>query len=168
MKNLSAALCLVVFSSLLLVSCGKSSQVKQLESDLSKRVMQLHDSGMAKMRQARTLTAQLDSALALHDSLAGKFPKESAGHNSNDINESKQKLASASSAMEAWMAGHKPYDVNMKHDEAMSKLNADIQELEKVGARFDTAIVDATGTIENHRKVAAELLAKKPVNKSRK
>ena len=63
------------------------------------------------------------------------------------------------------MAGHKPYDPEGKHDDAMAQLNADVQELTNVSAQIDRAIVDATGTIENHRKFAAELLAKKPVKK---
>ena len=79
MKRLSAMVILIVFCSLLLVSCGKTSQQKEMESDLNKRVMQLHDSGMVKMRQAQALDAQLDSAKVLHDSLAAKFPKMQQG-----------------------------------------------------------------------------------------
>jgi prefoldin subunit 5 len=67
--------------------------------------------------------------------------------------------------MHAWMAAHKPYDPEMKHDEAMKMLNADFDELSKVSMQLDTAIADVTATIENHRKSAAELLAKKPVKK---
>ncbi len=163
MKSLSATLFLVL--SFLLISCGKTEQQKQAESDLNKRLMQMHDAGMTKMREAASLSSQLDSALTLHDSLAAKFPKETAGHDSRDIAEAKQKLASARSAMGAWMAAHKPYNVNAKHDEAMTQLNAEIAELTKVGQQLDTAIVDVTGTVENHRKFAAELLAKKPVKR---
>jgi outer membrane murein-binding lipoprotein Lpp len=165
MKTSSLTLFVLLLSALLLAGCGKSAQQKQMEADLNTRVMQLHDSGMAKMRQAQTLDAQLDSALTMHDSLAGKFPRESTGHSSTDINDAKQKIASARAAMEAWMAGHKPYDENAKHEETMSMLNADLQGIEKVSAQLDTAIVDATGTIENHRKFAADLLAKKPAKR---
>jgi hypothetical protein len=167
MKRLSAMVIIVLFSSLLLVSCGKTSQQKAMESDLNKRVMQLHDSGMAKMRQAQALDAQLDSAKALHVSLAAKFPKNAAGHSSDDIAQAKGKIESAQAAMHAWMSTHKPYDPEAKHDEVMAQLNADVQELTNVSTQFDTAITDATGTVENHRKFAAELLAK-PVKKGRK
>ncbi len=168
MKNLSFTLFLAFLSSLLLVSCGKTSQQKQMESDLNKQVMQLHDTEMAKMRQAQGLESQLDSVKTLHDSLASKYPKEAANHSSDDIVQAKQKLASARSAMNAWMSAHKPYEAEMKHEEAVKKLNADVQELTSVGAQLNMAIVEATGTVENHRKFAAELLAKKPVKKGGK
>lgn len=165
MKTTFTTLFAILLSAFLLVGCGKSEQQKQMESDLNKRVAQLHDSGMVKMRQAQALDSQLDSARTLHDSLAAKYPKEAADHSSDDIAQAKQKLASARSAMESWMSGHKPYDAEMKHDEALAQLNKDVQDLTNVSAQMDTAIVDATGTIENHRKFAAELLAKKPVKK---
>jgi hypothetical protein len=167
MKQLSAMVIFALFCSLLLASCGKTSEQKQMESDLNKRVMQLHDSGMAKMRQAQGLDAQLDSAKALHDSLAAKFPKDAAGHSGDDIAQAKGKIESAQAAMHAWMSTHKPYDPEAKHEEVMAKLNADVQELTSVTTQLDTAIADATGTVENHRKFAAELLAK-PVKKGRK
>ena len=85
----------VLLSALLLAGCGKSAQEKQMESDLSKRVMQLHDSGMVKMRQAQALDSQLDSAKVLHDSLAARFPKNAAGHTSDDIVQAKEKLMTA-------------------------------------------------------------------------
>ena len=165
MKRLSAALVLALVCSLLLVSCGKTDKQRQMESDLNKRVMQMHDSGMVKMRQAQALETQLDSAKVLHDSLATKYPKDAANHGSDDIVQVKQKLASARDAMEAWMSKHKPYDAETKHDEAVTQLNAEIEELATVGSQLDAAIADATGTIENHRKFAAELLAKKPAKK---
>ncbi len=132
MKRLSAMVIFALFCSLLLASCGKTSEQKQMESDLNKRVMQLHDSGMAKMRQAQGLDAQLDSAKALHDSLAAKFPKDAAGHSGDDIAQAKGKIESAQAAMHAWMSTHKPYDPEAKHDEVMAKLNADVQELTNV------------------------------------
>jgi hypothetical protein len=168
MKQLSTAIVLALSSCLLLVSCGKTSQQKQMESDLNKRVMQLHDSGMVKMRQAQALTSQLDSAKILHDSLAAKFPKETANHTGDDIAQVSEKLSSAQGGMHAWMAAHKPYDPETKHDEALAKLNADIQKLAYVSAQLDLAIADATGTIENHRKFATELLAKMAAKKGRK
>jgi hypothetical protein len=167
MKRLSAMVFFALFCSLLLASCGKTSEQKQMESDLNKQVMQLHDSGMAKMRQAQALDAQLDSAMALHDSLAAKFPKDAAGHSSDDIAQAKGKLESAQAAMHTWMSAHKPYDPEAKHDEVVAQLNADVQELTNLSTQFDTAITDATGTVENHRKFAAELQAK-PAKKGRK
>ena len=167
MKRLSAMVIFALFCSLLLASCGKTSEQKQMESDLNKRVMQLHDSGMAKMRQAQALDAQLDSAKALHDSLAAKFPKNAAGHSGDDIAQAKGKIESAQAAMHAWMSTHKPYDPEAKHDEVMAKLNADVQELTNQATQFDKAITDATGTVEDHRKFASELLAK-PSKKGKK
>jgi hypothetical protein len=168
MKAHSVTLLVLFLSALFFAGCGKSSQQKQMEGDLNKRVMQLHDSGMVKMRQAQGLESQLDSTKVLSDSLAAKFPGDAAGHGSDDISQAKERLSIAEGAMHAWMAGHKPYDPEGKHDDAMTQLNADIQELMNVSTQLDTAIVDATGTIENHRKYAAELLAKKPVKKGKK
>ncbi len=165
MKNLPLALFVLLLSLLLLAGCGKSVEQKQLESDLNKRVMAMHGTEMAKTRQAQGLGVQLDSVMLMHDSLVGKFPKETAGHSGEDINLAKQKLASARAAMDAWMAGHKPYDENVKHDEVMTKLNADVRDLEKVGAQLDSAIADATSVVESHRKAAADLLAKKKPKK---
>ncbi|MBP1647253.1 MAG: hypothetical protein H6Q30_698 [Bacteroidetes bacterium] len=166
MKTLPLALSVLLLSLLVLAGCGKSAEQKQMESDLNKRVMAMHDTEMAKMRQAQDLTSQLDSVMSMHDALVGKYPKETVGHSSDDINVAKEKLASARAAMDAWMSGHKPYDENVTHTEVMAKLNADIQGLEKVREQADTAIADATSVIESHRKAAADLLAKKSPKKS--
>ena len=168
MKHFSTAFSVVLLCSFLLASCGKTSQQQQMESDLNKRVMQMHDSEMVKMRQAQALDSQLDSAKILIDSLSAKFPKDFAGRTSDDIAQAKAKLETAQGAMREWMSAHRPYDAELKHDVAMAKLNADVQDLMKVGTALDTAIVDATGTIENHRKIAAELLSKKAAKKSAK
>jgi outer membrane murein-binding lipoprotein Lpp len=168
MKTYALSFFALLLSVLLLAGCGKTAQQKEMESDLNKRVMQLHDAGMAKVDQAKAMTAQLDTILAQHEALAAKFPKAVVGHTSDDINAAKEKLASATSAMQSWMAGHKPYDINMKHEEVMSQLNADLQALEKVGAQLDTAIADATGTIESHQKFATEVMAKMPAKKGKK
>ena len=167
MKRPGSALVLLFLCSFLLISCGKTSKEMQVESDLNKRVMTLHDSGMVKMRQALALESQLDSAKIMHDSLAAKYPKEAATHTSDDITRAKEKLVSARDAMKTWMSGYKPYDAEIKHADAVAQMNAEMQELTNVSAQLDTAIVDVTGTIETHRKFAADLLAKKPAKKGR-
>jgi hypothetical protein len=168
MKHLSTNVALFLFCSLLFVSCGKTSEQKQMETDLNKRVMQLHDEGMMKMRQLKGLAAQLDSAQVLFDSLAAKFPKDAASAAATEIAQSKERIAAAGNAMEAWMSGHKPYDETMKHDVVATKLNEEIQNLASVNTRLDAAIANATSTIENQKKMAAELLAKKPAKKGGK
>jgi hypothetical protein len=165
MKGSVPALVVLLLSSLLLASCGKTSQQKQMESELSKRVMQLHDSSMIKVRQAKVLDAQLDSARVLLDSLAASLPSDSARSASEVIARAKQKIASAHDAMEQWMAAHRPYDIEMDHDEAVAQLNGDIQKLVGVSAELDTAIVDATDVIKNQQQHAGEILSKKPMKK---
>ena len=93
MKAHSMTLLVLFLSALLFAGCGKSAEQKQMESDLNKRVMQLHDSGMAKMRQAQGLESQLDSAKVLNDSMAAKFPRDAANHGSGDIDQAKGKCS---------------------------------------------------------------------------
>jgi hypothetical protein len=167
MKNPLLTLSILLLSALFLAGCGKSGEQKQLEIDLNKRVMQMHDAEMAKLDQAKTLDAQLDSAMTMHESVAGKFPKDAAGHTSDDIIQAKEQLAAARSAMDAWMASHKPYAEEMNHAEAMSKMNAEMESLTKVSAQLDTAIAGATATVEAHRQFAQGLMAKKPARRGR-
>jgi len=160
MKNSLIIISILVLSALLLVGCGKSAQQKQMESDLNTRVMQMHDQEMAKMRQALDLEAQLDSAMTMHDSLGKQFPKQAAGHTGDDIAAAKEKLAAARGAMDNWMTSHKPYNEEMDHEQAMAQMNAEVESLTQVSAQLDSAIQDATRTIETHKQFATDLMAK--------
>jgi exonuclease VII small subunit len=169
MKNLLLFLSVLLLSALLLSSCGKSSEQKQMESTLNEQVMAMHDTQMMKMKEMQRLDEQLDSAILLNDSLRASFPRETEGYTNDNLTDAKRKLSAARGAMESWMSGFKPYDEEMKHEEAMAQLNTTLQDLTRVGVQLEEAITDATGTIAAHQQAAAELLAKKkPATRSRR
>jgi uncharacterized lipoprotein YmbA len=156
MKKLLVLLIAVAF---VLAGCGKSAEQKKMELDLSAQVQKLHDAGMASMKQVDELTGKIDAAVAMHDSLVKAFPKLAAGHPAEDLIAAKGKLASVKSAMDTWMKGFKPYNETMKHEEAVTMLKKNVEDLTKMKGEIDASVTAATTAIDAHAKAASELMA---------
>jgi chromosome segregation ATPase len=151
---------LVAGAALLLAGCGKSAEFKKLEADLFGSLSSLHDDGMALRNKGSDLSARIDDAIAMYDSMAAKYPKEFAGQSSDDLKAAKEKLANATTSMKEWMAGMKPYDPTMDHSEAMAQLTKAKEGITKVKADFQDAISSATTALEHHKAFAEEMSAK--------
>jgi len=143
-----------------LVGCGKSADMKKLESDLNAEIQKVHEKQMASMKVLDSLTASLDVAMAKHTELAAKFPKALEGHSAGDIAAAKEQIAGAKSAMDSWMKAYKPYDETLAHEQVMAKLNKDMEGLMGTQTQLDAAMKGASDVITGHAKAAAEVMAK--------
>jgi uncharacterized lipoprotein YehR (DUF1307 family) len=162
MKHLLTSVLVLAIIAVMISGCGKSAEIKSMEAALNTEVMKLHDDQMGALKQVDDLVGQLDGALAMHDSLVAAHPKEATGHMADDLKGAKEKLIVAKQEINAWMAGHKPYDVNMKHEEVMAQLSKDKDILMKTKGEIESGITGALTAIESHKKAAQELLAKLP------
>jgi len=160
MKNVIAALFLVLMVAVLLAGCGKSEEVKKLEATLNTEVMQKHDDLMKSMASLDELTAQIDAAMAKHNELVKKYPKQTATHKAGDLMTAKDKILAAKAKMETWMKGFKPYDVKAKHEDVMASLTKNKDELMAMQEQFTNAMTFAKDAIAGHTKMAEELMAK--------
>lgn len=145
---------------LILAGCGKSADQIKMEGDLNKEITTLHDGAMAKMKQVTELTSKVGEVMAQHEHLVKEYPKQAAGHASDDLKAALEQLTKAKTGMEVWMKAYKPYDPEAKHEDAMKALTKDKEELTKMQGDIDGAIAAATTAVESHTKVANELMAK--------
>lgn len=143
-----------------LIGCGKSADMKKLESDLNAEILKVHEKQMASMKVLDSLTASLDATAAAHAELAAKFPKALADHSADDIAAAKDQIAGAKSAMDAWMKAYKPYDENLPHEQVMAQLNKDMEGLMGIQTQLDAVMKGASDVITGHAKVAEEVMAK--------
>jgi uncharacterized protein YacL (UPF0231 family) len=162
MRQLLTVIFVFSIVAVVLSGCGKSAEIKSMETALNTEVMKLHDEQMGAMKQVDDLIGQLDGAVAMHDSLVAAHPKETVGHMADDLKGAKEKLIVAKQEVNAWMAGHKPYDVKMKHEEVMAQLTKDKDALMKTKDDIEAGITAALTAIESHKQAAQQLLAKLP------
>ena len=158
MKNVLVVLLLV--AAIAFVGCGKSAEMKKMETDLNAELMKMHDGQMAGMKQVGELVSSLDAALAKTDSLTAANPKLAEMLKTDDLKAAKEKLLAAKTGMESWMKGHKPYDVNMKHEEVLMNLKADKDALLKVKADGEAAIAGAGAALSANTAAVQDCLAK--------
>jgi hypothetical protein len=160
MKQFAFLSVLAIAAAILIAGCGKSEEFKKLESSLYASVTSMHDEGMSMMNKGAALSATLDDAIAKHDSMAAKYPKQFQGQSSDDLKAAKEKLATATASMKEWMSGMKPYDPSMDHTEVMAQLTKAKDGITKVKADFQDAIGAATAALENHKAFAEDMAAK--------
>lgn len=142
------------------LGCGKTAEQKKLEADLNAEIQKVHAKQMSSMKVLDSLLASLDATVARHDSLAKRWPKEVAGHSTDDITAARAGIAGAKAAMDSWMKGYKPYDPELPHEQAMAALNKDMQSLMGLQTEIDGAMSGAASTVTAHAKAAEELMAK--------
>jgi truncated hemoglobin YjbI len=160
MKNIVLPLVLVLAVSVTLFGCGKSAEMKKMEADLFASVKTMHDEGMGLMMKANELTGRIDEAIATFDKLAADHPKETAGHNADDLKAARQKLSGAVASMKEWMAGFKPYDEKTVHEEAMAQLAKTKEGITKVKDDFNSAIAAASKALDSQKTFADDMTAK--------
>ena len=162
MRATSLVMVLVLAGTVGLCGCGKSAEQKRLEADLNSQIMKGHEVLMEKPKQAAVLLTQLDSAIAISDSLIKEHPNGTGGLTSSDLIAARDKVEGSRSALDSWMQGHTPYNEGIKHERAMAQLQTDLNALTQVGDQMDTAIVDATKAIAIHREFVSTLSAGGP------
>jgi hypothetical protein len=160
MKNMMLALFLVLMVAVLLSGCGKSEELKKIEATLNTEVMQKHDDLMKSMTTLDELSAQIDAAMAKHDELVKKYPKQTADHKAGDLMTAKDKINAAKVNMEKWMKGFKPYNMAAKHEEVMASLTKSKYELIAMQEQCNASMTFTKEAIATHTKAADELLAK--------
>jgi len=160
MKKFVPMLVLVLALAILLVGCGKSEEMKKMETDLFASVNKMHDEGMALMNKAKDMTGKIDETMAMCAKMAVDHPKEAAGHSDADLKAAKDKLGAAMTSMKDWMGGFKPYDANMKHEDVIAQMTKAKDGITKVKADFDGALAAATTAMDAHKAQAEEMMAK--------
>ena len=160
MRNVLLALSLVIVVAILLAGCGKSEEMKKIESALNSEVMAKHDELMKSMSGLETLNDQITVATAKCDELMAKYPKLTKEFSNAELTAAQEKIASAKSAMETWMKGFKPYDPELKHEEAVAALTANKDALGAMEKQLTEAMDAAKGALANSTKAADDLMAK--------
>lgn len=160
MKNTLIALTLVMAVAVLLAGCGKSEEMKKIESALNSEVMAKHDELMKGVAGLNDLTAQITAAVAKHDELVAQYPKLTEGHASADLVAAQEKITAAKNAMDEWMKGFKPYDPKGKHEEVVAGLTAQKDALVGLEKQFSEAMTAAKDALASHTKAADDLMAK--------
>jgi hypothetical protein len=145
---------------LLVAGCGKSAEMKKMESDLFASVKTMHDQGMAMMNRANDMASKIDETIAMQEKLAAEHPKEAVGASTDDLKAAKEKLSSAVTSMKEWMAGFKPYDPTMNHEEVMAQMSKAKDGIMKVKGDFDSGLAAASTAIDSHKAWADALMAK--------
>ncbi len=152
MKTLQlAAGILAACAFVLLSGCGKSTEEKKAEAELNERIMKGHDVQMATMRRTEGLLHQLDSAIAVTDSLIAKHPNKGPAFSTSALVTARDRLIGSRNAMESWMQSHTPYNAGIKHDLAMAQLQSDLNALLQVQEQMDTAVADVTTALGEQR-----------------
>lgn len=145
----------------LLTGCGKSDVQKKLEADLNGEITKMHDAGMEAYTKAKDLLTQIDATNLKHDELAKMFPKETKDHSSADLTAAKEKINAAISTMDAWMKEFKPYDPEVAHEQVMTTLAKQKDELTSMSEQLLAAVSEATTALDAHKLFAESLTAKK-------
>jgi hypothetical protein len=160
MKQFAFFSVLLIGAAVLIAGCGKSEEFKKLESDMYASVTAMHDDGMSLMSKGTDLSARIDDAVAMYDSMAAKYPKQFEGQTSDDLKAAKDKLSAATTSMKKWMSEMKPFDPTMDHVQVMAQLTNAKDGVTKVKGDFQDAISAATTALENHKAFAEQMAAK--------
>ena len=160
MKHVLLALSIVIAVAVLLAGCGKSAEMKKIETALNSEVMAKHDELMKSMSGLDELTAQITTAITKHDELVAKYPKLTEGHTGADLVAAQEKITAAKAAMENWMKGFKAYDPEGKHEDVVAGLTSTKDALAAIETQFTEAMTTAKDALASHTKAADDLMAK--------
>lgn len=143
-----------MLAAILFVGCGKPAEQLKQEKDLASEITKVHDELMTVklddyMSQVADCKVKCDTMASKMKAAKKAMPDSTL---SADLGASGDKLKAAKEAMNTWMANHKPYDEKLKHEEAMTMLNAQKEELMKVKGDIDAAKTSAETAIERFKK----------------
>jgi hypothetical protein len=142
-----------------LVGCGKSPEEKKMETDLNADVTKLLDEDKASLDKVADLMNQVDASIMKRDSLVVLYPKLTAGHSVEDLQNAKMQLKTAQDALEKWLKVYRPYNEAMKHQEAMNNLNRAKEDLTNAKSNIEAAVAAAQAALDHHSKLVDELMA---------
>jgi tRNA splicing ligase len=160
MKHVLASLVLLLAVSVLVAGCGKTEEMKKMESSLNAEIMQKHDDLMKTMSGLDDLTAQITAAMTKHDEMVKKYPRLVAGHESSDLVAAQEKITAAKTAMENWMKGFKPFDLDAKHEDVLASMTVTKDALTAMEKQFNEAMGTAKEALAAHEKAAEMVMAK--------
>ena len=148
-----------MLAAFLFVGCGKPAEQLKQEKDLASEITKVHDELMPITNSFDGLMGQVSDCKAKCDTMASKMKaaKKAMPDStlSADLAAVGDKLKAAKEAMNTWMANLKPYDEKQKHEEAMTMLNAQKEEMMKVKGDIEAAKSAADAAIERCKKLAS-------------
>ena len=157
MKHLAVVLGI---AGLLFAGCGKSAEQKHLEAELWAKVKQLHDDTMAEVMKFGDLEQRMDAAVARHDELANRYPRQMKDHTADNLQAARAELESLREKMDLWMKDFKPYDESLPHEQAMAVLSSNLEDLEGMKASMTRAVAQAEAILAEHQAIAEGLMKK--------
>jgi len=157
MKHLGVVLAI---AGLVLAGCGKTSEQKQVEEELWTKVKTLHDETMSQIMEFGGLEQQIDEAVARHEDLAKRYPRQMKDHNADNLQAARAELEALREKMDIWMKDFKPYDEALAHADAIASLGESQKWLMSAKAEISSAVTRAKAVLEEHQ-AAAEVVMKK-------
>jgi hypothetical protein len=161
MKKL--AVVLVALTVLALVGCGPSAEQKKMVADLTTEVTTMVNSTSAKLGDLDNVAGQITSAISGADSLAMKFPKDTASIMGaiTQLKSAKDRVMSVKENVSAWVSNFKAPDLTkMKFDEVLTSLKKSKDELTSAGAEVEGAMTAATTALDGYKGIASGLMTK--------
>ncbi len=161
MKKL--AVVLVALTVVSLIGCGPSAEQQKMVADLTTEVTTMVNNTSTKLGDLDNVAAQIASAVSGADSLAMKFPKDTASIMGavNQLKSAKDRVMAVKDNVSAWISNFKTPDLTkMKFDEVLTSLKKSKDELTSAGTEVEGAMSAATAALDGYNGIASGLLSK--------
>lgn len=161
MKNI-----LVLVSALLalaLIGCGPSAEQKKMVDDLTAEVKAMADNAQSSLGQLDGVAAEITTTVSSADSLAKKYPKQSAeiADVMNKLNSAKERVMSVKDNVSSWLAAFKVPDLaTMDFDKVLAQLKQDKEQLITAKSEIEGALTAANTALDGYKNLAANLMTK--------
>ncbi len=148
---------------LLVIGCGPSAEQKKMVDDLTAEVKTMADNAQSSLGQLDGLAGEITAAVSSGDSLAKKYPKQSAEITDviNKLNSAKERLMSVKNNVSSWLAAFKVPDLaTMEFDKVMTQLKQDKEQLTTAKSEIEGALGAANAALDGYKNLAASLMTK--------
>lgn len=161
MKHVSVVL--VALLALAIVGCGPSAEEKKMVDDLTAEVKSMVDNASNSVGKLEGVAGEITAAIAGADSLAKKYPKETASITSavDQLKSAKDRVMSVKDNVSAWLAQFKlPSLETMKFDQVLSELKKQKEELSTATSEIEGALSAATSALDSYKNLASGFATK--------
>ncbi|MER3523627.1 MAG: hypothetical protein C4326_06035 [Ignavibacteria bacterium] len=161
MKQVSIVL--VALFALAIAGCGPSAEQKKMVDDLTAEVKSMADNASNSIGKLEGVAGEIAAAIAGADSLAKKYPKDTASITSavSQLRSAKDRVTSVKDNVSAWLAQFKvPSLETMKFDQVLSKLKKQKEELSTATSEVEGALSAATTALDSYKGLASGLATK--------
>lgn len=153
----------VVVALIALAGCGPDAEQKKMVADLTTEVSSMINDASSSLGKMDDIAGQITSAMSGADSLAMKFPKDTASIMGaiNQLKSAKDRVMSVKDNVSEWVKNYKTPDLaSMKFDQVVSDLKKNKDELTSATSEIQGALDVATTAIDGYKNVASGLMSK--------